>query len=108
MLDFPLQDRVGLEAYGVAISFFLQYSVQRWIGEGRIATKKLGDVQVAISLDHGQQHSPPELCTGVIAASQHRSFQVAELIEQEQRMVAVAFKVPIVRRALLLSVGFTD
>jgi hypothetical protein len=38
---------------------------------------------MTIPLDHGQQHSPPELGTGVIAASEHRSFHVAELIEQE-------------------------
>ena len=63
-----------------------------------------GDLEIALL----RRGTKPVRNTGVIVASQHRSFQVAELIEQEQRMVAVAFKVPIVRRALLLSVGFTD
>ena len=83
MLNFPLQDRVRLEANRVAIAFFLQQTVQGWIGKGRIAAKELWDIQVAIPLDHRQQHSPPELGTGVIAAPEHRSFQVAELVEQE-------------------------
>ena len=44
----------------------------------------------------------------MIASPQHRPLQVTPLVEQEQRMVAGTFKVPIVRRALLSAVGFTD
>ena len=83
MLDFPIQDRVGLEAYGVEITLFLQHSVQCRIGKGGIPTKELRDVEVTIPIDYRQEHPTPELRAGVIAASQHRSFQVAELIEQE-------------------------
>jgi len=43
MLEFPLQDHVGLDANGVVITSFLQHSVQRRIGKGGIATKELGD-----------------------------------------------------------------
>lgn len=51
MLDFPLQDRVGLNANGVVTTFFLQHSVQPRVGKGGIATKELGDAQVAIPID---------------------------------------------------------
>ena len=63
---------------------------------------------MAISLNHRQQHAPPELGTGVIAAPEHRSFQVAELVEQEKWVITVALEVPVVGSAFLLSVGLTD
>ncbi len=83
VLDFPLQNGIGLDANGVVITFFLQQTVQCRIGKGRITAKEFGDAQVAIPLDHRKQGTPPELCTVVIAAPQHGPFQVAELIEQE-------------------------
>ena len=51
MLGFSLQDRVGLDASGVVITYFLQHSVQRRIGKGDIAIKELGAAQMAIPLD---------------------------------------------------------
>jgi hypothetical protein len=68
VLDFPLQDGVGLETKGVEITFFLQYSIQRWNGKGRIATKELLDVEVTIPIDYRQEYPSPELRAGVIAA----------------------------------------
>ena len=50
MLDFPFQDGVGLEANHVTISFFLQPTVQGRVGKGRIATKELRNIQVAIPI----------------------------------------------------------
>jgi hypothetical protein len=105
MLDFPLQDRIGLKANGVKITFFLQHSVQCRIGKGGIPTEELLDVEVTIPSDYRQEHAPPELRAGVIATPKHGSFQVAELIEQEQRMVAHAFEMPIVCRTLLVAIS---
>ena len=50
VLDFPLQNGIGLDANGVVITFFLQQTVQCRIGKGRIAAKEFGDAQVAIPL----------------------------------------------------------
>ena len=75
------------------------------ISEGRIAAKELGNVAMAIPLDHWQQRPPPELRAVVIAAPRHRPFQVAILVEQEQWMLAGTVAVPIVRRALLVAIG---
>jgi len=61
VLDFPLQHGVGLKATHVAITFFLQHSIQRRIGKRRIAAKELGDIQVGIPLDHWQ--SPASVVT---------------------------------------------
>ena len=63
---------------------------------------------MAIALDHRQQHIPPVFRAGLVAAPQQGVFQIAELVEQKQRMVTEAFKVSIVGRALLSPVGLTD
>ena len=67
VFDFPLQNGIGLEANGIMITFFLQYigTALDWRRPHR--RERAWDAQVAISLDHGQQHSPSELGTGVIA-----------------------------------------
>jgi hypothetical protein len=44
----------------------------------------------------------------LVAASEHRVFQIAELVKQKQRMVAEALEVPVVSGSLLLSVGLAD
>ena len=56
----------------------------------------------------GSKYAPPELRAGVIAAPQHGTFEVAELIEHEQRVVTGTLEVPVVGRALLLSIGLAD
>lgn len=107
-VQFLLQHGIGFEANGVAIAFFLKQAVQCRLGKGRVTAKELRNVQVAIPLDHWQQHPPPEFSTGVVATPQQGPLQVAELVEQKQRMVAEALEVPVVGCALLLSVGFAD
>ena len=85
-----------------------QHAVHRWNGKSRIAPKGLGDVTAAIPLDDRQQHAAPVFDAGLVAATEHRVFQIAELVEQKQRMVASAAEVPVVRRAFLLSVGLAE
>lgn len=78
-------------------------------GDGKrgIAAKELRDFPVAIPRDHRQQHPSPEPGTGLIATPQQDTFQIAELIEEEHRMVTQALEVP-VGRALLPTVGLAD
>jgi len=61
-----------------------------------------------IPLDHRQQHLPPVFGTRLVATPQHGAFQVAMLVEQKQRMVTEAFKVAVVGRALLPTVGLAN
>ena len=70
--------------------------------------KNLGMSQMPIPLDHRQQHLPPVFGARLVAASQHRVLQIAELVEQKQRMVAEALEVAVVGRALLPAVGLAD
>ena len=44
----------------------------------------------------------------MMTATEHRPFQIAELVEQKQRMVAGAFEVPVVSRPLLVAIGLAD
>ena len=61
-----------------------------------------------IPFDHWKQHPPPELGTVVVAAPQHGPLQIAELVEQKQRLVTETCKVAVVGRAPLSPKGLTD
>jgi hypothetical protein len=43
-----------------------------------------------------------------VASTQQGTFHIAKLIEAKQRVVAGAAEMPVVRRALLLPMGFAD
>jgi hypothetical protein len=43
-----------------------------------------------------------------VARTQHAAFQIAELIEHEQRMIAGASEVAVVGSAFLIAVGWAD
>ena len=72
----------------------MELAVKGRFGEGGIATKELRDLAVVIPGNHWQKHTAPVFRTGVIATSEHEPFHVAELIEQEQRVVAACPPLP--------------
>ena len=49
MVNFSLQNGVGIEPNRKAIIFFLKQSIQRRIGKGGIAAKELRDVDRSIT-----------------------------------------------------------
>jgi hypothetical protein len=100
----PLQHRIRLEPDRVSIPRLLELAVKGGFGKGSIATKELRDLAVVVPGNHWQQHTAPVFRTGVIATSEHDPFHVAELIEQEQRVVAAALEVPVVGGSLLIAV----
>lgn len=61
-----------------------------------------------IPLDGWQQHASPVFGARLVAAPKHGVFQITELVEQKQGMIAHALEVPVVGRAFLLSIGVTD
>ena len=94
--DLPFQHRIGLEADGVAEAFLLQQAQQLRAGKRGVAAEELGDVEVPVAVDHRQQHPPPVLGTATVAPAEQDPLQVAELVEQEQRVVAGAGEVAVV------------
>jgi hypothetical protein len=50
-------------------------------------------------------HPPPAIRAGVVPASEHCIFQIAELVEQEQRVVAVALEMTAIGDPFLVAIG---
>ena len=75
MRNFPLQEvslelhpGVGLQSDRVGKMLCFEEGVQLGDGKRGVAAKELRDVQVAIPLDHRQQHPPPVFGAGLVAA----------------------------------------
>ena len=105
MADPPLQHLVGRQADRVPDAFGLQQLVDLGLGERRIGAEVEIDAPLAVAGDHRLQHQAPVLGTVGIAGPQEAALQVAELVEQEQRVVAGAAEVAVPDRAFLLAVG---
>jgi hypothetical protein len=106
--DLALQHGVGLDPDGIPEGFLLQQAQQLRAGERRVAPEELGDVEIPVACDDRQQHAPPVLGAGAVAPPEHDPLQVAELVEQEQRVVARTAEVAVVGAALLTAVGLAD
>ncbi len=72
------------------------------------ATSAIWNVTIPVSLDDREQNATPELGTVVVATPQHGPFKIAVLVEQEQRMIASALEVTVVRRALLFAMRLAE
>ena len=60
---------------------------------------------LTVAGDHRLQHRAPAFSAMNVAGPQDAALQVAELVEDEERMVAGAAEVPVPGRALLLAIG---
>jgi hypothetical protein len=60
----------------------------------------------SVTSDHWLQHRAPTIGTMDVARSQRTPFDIAELIEHEQRVVARAAEMPVVSAACLFAVGW--
>src|SRR5687768_2333129 len=100
-----VQDRVGRATNGVAVALGFQQLVELGLGERRVAAEIENKAPAAIAGDHRHQDGAPLVGAMHVAAPEHAALEIAELVEQEQRMVAGAAEVAVVGRALLLAVG---
>ena len=95
VLNPPLQHLVGRQADRVANAFGLQQLVDLGLGERRVGAEVEGDAPIAVAGDDRLQHQAPVFGAVGIAAPQQTTLQVAELVEQEERMVARAAEVAV-------------
>src|SRR3954447_19323822 len=58
-----------------------------------------------VTRDHRLQQSAPAVSAVDVAGPQHTPFDIAELIEHEQRMITGAAEMPVIGAAFLLAVG---
>ena len=105
MPDPLLQDRIGRQADGIADALGLQQLVQLGLGERRITPEVERKAALPVAGDHGLEHLAPAVGAVHVAGPEQAPLQVAELVEQEQRMVARAAEVAVPGRAFLLAVG---
>jgi len=102
LLDVPLQGFVGRYPDGILHTPLLQCFVNLRFGKGRVSPKRNFLPPSLLAFDLRQQEFFPTVSTGCIAGPQLRSKTVASAVEQQQRVIAGGFKVPIVGALLLL------
>ena len=75
------------------------------MAKGRVAPEIQTLHDTPVTDDHRLQHRAPTVGTVHVAGAQGAPFQIAELVENEQRVIAGATEMPVVGAALLLPVG---
>ena len=108
MSDALLQHPVGGKADRVQEALSLQELIHLWRGEGGIGTKVAPQLPVSVSADDRLQHLAPAICGVHVARTQGAPFQIAELVEHEQRMIAGTSEVTVVGGSFLFAMGRAD
>ena len=103
--DLRLEHLVGGQADRVLEALRLQVLVYVREREGRITAQEASEGLATIPRDHRVEYLVPTVRAGDVARSERAPFQVAVLIEHEQRVIAGAREVAVVRRVLLRAVG---
>ena len=87
-LQQRLQYVVGRDVDGVLETLLLQHAVKRRGGKFRVTAEVFRNVVIPVSFDDRQKNSAPEVGAVLVATPPHGPFQVAVLVEHEQRMIA--------------------
>ena len=98
--DPPLQHLVAGEPYSVKDLLLLEVLIDIRFGEGGIGPKVPAHSRRRIARQYRTQHLPPVARTMYVARTEHGPLAVPELVEHEQRVIAHAAKVAVVRRSL--------
>ena len=91
MADPLLQNAVRRQSDRIFDPLGFEEVVNVWIGEARVSPKINARELAAITRHDRLQHIFPAIGAVDIAGAQGASFQIAELVEDEQRMIAGAF-----------------
>ncbi len=108
MRDVLLKNHIRFELNGVGVALGFQELIDVRCGESGIAPEVAAQVAFPIAGDNRLQNVAPIMGAVNVAGTQGTPFQIAELVEQEKRMVARATEVTVVGRALLLAMGRAD
>src|SRR4051812_10814631 len=84
--DLSLKDSVGGQADGIAITLRLQEVVDLGRGKTRVSPEVAPLHRVSVAGDHRLQHRTPALGGVDVTRAQGTAFQVAELVDHEQRV----------------------
>ena len=103
-----LKNLIGGEPDRVFVPLGLQELVDLRVCEGGIGAKEAAHLTVPITRDYRFHNIPPAVGRVNVAGTQSAAFQIAELVEDEQRMVAGAAEVAVVGRVLLIAESRAD
>ena len=101
--DLPLQHSVARQPYCVEDSPLLQVLIDVRLGECGIGPKVPAHSCRPVAGQDRIQYITPPVRAMYVPRTQHRALAVTELVEHEQRVIARAPKVTVVRRSLLFS-----
>src|SRR3954471_21552646 len=102
MSNPALENSIGGQADHVPVVLRLQEFVDLRRGKTRIGPEVAPLHRGPVAGDHRLQHRTPALGGVDVAGPQGTAFEITELIEHEQRVIAGATEVPVVGTALLL------
>ena len=106
--DPVLQDLVGGQPDRIFDPLSLQVLVDTRHGEGGIGPEIDAPDPAAIPHDDRLEHTLPAIGAVHVAGTQSAAFQIAELVEHEQRMIAGALVMAVPDAQLLLAMGRAD
>jgi len=103
--DALLQNLVGRKADRVEYALGFEVVVDLRRGEGRVAPEVEPNAARLVAIHDGNQDDTPFVGAVHVAGAKRAPLQVAELVEQEQRVITGAAEVTVIGRALLVAVG---
>lgn len=108
MRNLVLQDATGAQPDRVEIVLSFQHLVEVWNGKGRIGPEEPHQATIRVSRDDRLQNRVPSFRAVHIAGPQGAAFEVTELVEHEQGVIAHAAKMAVPCSPFLRAVGRTD
>ena len=108
MGDLTLKDTIGAPPDGVEVAVGFQHLVAARDGKSSIGPEEPHQVTIRISRDHRLQYLVPSIGAVDLAGAQGAAFKMAELVEDEERVIAHAAEVTVPGGALLCAVGRAD
>ena len=103
-----LKHLISRQADCVLETLSLQELVDLRVHEGGIGLEVKAHLKRLVSRHHESKNIMPTIGGVDVAGSKRTAFQIAELIEDEQRVMAGAAEVTIVGRTFLLAIGWAD
>src|SRR3954449_8006664 len=104
MPDLVLQDLVGRQADCVAGTLGFEELVNLGIREGCVTSEIQMLHDAPVTRDHRLQQRAPAVSAVDVARPQDTAFDIAELVEHEQRVIAGTREMTVIGTALLLAV----
>ena len=106
--DTLLQNAIGRQPDRVLVAFGRQELVDLGVGKGGIGAEVAAEAALPVTGQDRFEHALPAVRRMDVARAQRTAFEVAELVEHEQRMIAGTREMAVVGCTFLFAMGRTD